>query len=131
MTSSELIAQFIVIGALVFFIAMAWRNIKRAAKDFSALWSSDPAAKQLSFFQLILAVATKSSFTKQSEVIRACASAATGCIFIVLALLIQGKQIHQLTISIIDSTPVGGRVIFSEEDMEHLRSANQEKAPNK
>ncbi len=130
MTSSEFIAQFIVIGALVFFIGMAWRNVKRAAKDFSALWSTDPAAKQLSLVQLLLAITTKSSFSQQSKDMRACASAAVACICIVIVMLLQGKQIHQLTIHVIDSTPVGGKVIFTEQDMEHIRNANQETAPS-
>ena len=131
MTSSEFIAQFIVIGALVFFIAMAWRNIKIATKEFSVLWSTDPAAKQLSFFQLLLAVVTKSSFSQQSKNMKACASAAGSCICVVIVMLLQGKQIHQFTISLLDETPIGGKVIFTEKEMEHLRNANQDKAPNK
>lgn len=131
MTSSELFAQLILMGVLVFFAYKAWQNFKLAAKEFSDLWSKDPLAKQLSFIQLILALGSESSFSLQAKIIKNYTSAAVGCLLVLLVLFFQGKQIYPLTIQLIDETPMGGVILFGGEGMENSQSPNQSELPNK
>lgn len=134
MTSSELFAQLILMGILVFFASKAWRNFKLAAKEFSDVWSKDPLAKQLSFFQLLMALASGSSFSLQSKIIKEYTSAAIGCLLVVLVLFFQGKQIYPLTVQLIDETPIGGEILFEGDGMQNSQSPqspSQSELPNK
>ncbi len=131
MTYSELFAQLILMGVLVFFAARAWRNFKLAAQEFSDLWSKDPLAKQLSFFQLILALGSESSFSLQSKIIKEYTSAAVGCLLVILVLLFQGKQIYPLTVQLIDETPIGGDILFEGNGMQNSQSPSESELPNK
>ena len=127
MTLSEFIAQFIAMGIIGILFYFFVRNGKLAMKEFSTLWIQNEDAKILSFPQLLLAVATKSSFVQESKLFRQFFSASLGCLIATIFIILQGKMLYSMAVTAINDSPAGDIVIFTEDDIKRI----YEFTPNK